>query len=413
MKDLQFMHIADLHLDSPFVGLKQLPPFIFQTMKESTFKALTKLVTIAINEHVAFVIIAGDIYDEQTQSIRAQARFIAEMERLEQAQIAVYAITGNHDYRGNHEVMLNLPSNVTLFTNETTTVIHQLDDGCEVALHGFSYDQRHITERRAETYVKHATATYNIGIYHGEELAEGGNYAPFTIDELLAKEFDYWALGHIHKRAVLHQKPMIVYPGNIQGRHRKETGPKGGYLVVLSPLGTELNFREAAAIKWEDCFVQIESDMSLDHLLQRLMEQLDAVRQPRTGQVFLRIVMSSEQKLGKVLQQKINNDEILERLQDLEQERDDFVWVYRIEQRLNVDVSASWWQEDAAYQAHWLGAINQMKAAEAFNDSIQEMTMQRLARRYIDVPTESEREQLVTEATLLIGQLIAEEGESR
>lgn len=103
----------------------------------------------------------------------------------------------------------------------------------------------------------------------------------------------------------------------------------------------------------------------------------------------------------------------MERLQDLEQERDDFVWVYQIEQRLNTDVSASWWQEDSAYQTHWLGAINQLKEAQAFNDSIQEMIMQRLARRYIEVPTDSEREQLITEATLLIGQLIAEEGETK
>ncbi|EUJ38351.1 metallophosphoesterase family protein [Brochothrix campestris] len=413
MKDLRFMHIADLHLDSPFVGLKQLPPLIFQTMKESTFKALTELVTIAINEDVEFVIIAGDIYDEQTQSIRAQARFIAEMQRLEQADIAVYAVTGNHDYRGNHEVALSLPSNVTLFPSETTTVIHELGDGRSVALHGFSYDRRHIKDRRVDTYVKDKTASYNIGIYHGEELTEGGNYAPFSIDELLAKQFDYWALGHIHKRAVLHKEPMIVYPGNIQGRHRKETGQKGGYLVTLNELKTKLLFKEAAAIVWHECFLEIEADMSLDHLLQKLTEQVDAVRQLQKGQAFLRIVIRSNRKLGKIVQQKINNNEVLERLQDLEQERDDFVWVYQIEQRLNTDVSASWWQEDSAYQTHWLGAINQLKEAQAFNDSIQEMIMQRLARRYIEVPTDSEREQLITEATLLIGQLIAEEGETK
>lgn len=113
------------------------------------------------------------------------------------------------------------------------------------------------------------------------------------------------------------------------------------------------------------------------------------------------------------MSQKIINGEVIERLQDLEQERDDFVWVYQLKTYLNKNITVDWWQEETAYQSHWEGAIQQLSQEQQFNDVIQEMTMQRLARRYVDVPDMALREQIIEDAVLLIGQLIAEEGEEK
>lgn len=413
MKELRFMHIADLHLDSPFVGLKHLPPFIFQQMKDSTFKSLTQLVTVAITEKIDFLLIAGDIYDEKTQSIRAQARFIDEMERLQTENIPVYAILGNHDYNDGTLISLDLPQNVHLFSAETETVYYKNTNGTTAAIHGFSYNKKHLTDRRVETFEKASNVDFNIALYHGEETTTGGNYAPFSRSEMLQKNFDYWALGHIHKKDCLNEEPLILYPGNIQGRHRKETGPKGGMIISLSEKETKATFYPAAEIVWEERSLTIKPDISIDHLLQKLTAEMDKAREESAAKVFLALTLLIDEKLNKTVSQKIINEEVIERLQDLEQERDDFVWVYQLKTYLNKNITADWWQEETAYQSHWEGAIQQLSQEQQFNDVIQEMTMQRLARRYVDVPNTALREQIIEDAVLLIGQLIAEEGEEK
>ena len=59
-------------------------------------------------------------------------------------------------------------------------------------------------------------------------------YAPTSVDVLCGKGYDYFALGHVHAREVIRESgPRIVYPGNLQGRHAKEVGPKGFELVTV------------------------------------------------------------------------------------------------------------------------------------------------------------------------------------
>ena len=140
---------------------------------------------------------------------------------------------------------------------------------------------------------------------------------------------------------------------------------------------------------------------------------MDKAREESAAKVFLAVTLLIDEKLNKTVSQKIINGEVIERLQDLEQERDDFVWVYQLKTYLNKNITVDWWQEETAYQSHWEGAIQQLSQEQQFNDVIQEMTMQRLARRYVDVPDTALREQIIEDAVLLIGQLIAEEGEEK
>ncbi len=97
MYSFRFLHAADLHLDSPFRGLSDIPQAIRERIQESTFKALDQLVETALHEHVDFVVIAGDLYDAEDRSVRAQLRIHQAMERLASEGIAVYIAHGNHD----------------------------------------------------------------------------------------------------------------------------------------------------------------------------------------------------------------------------------------------------------------------------------------------------------------------------
>lgn len=59
------------------------------------------------------------------------------------------------------------------------------------------------------------------------------NYAPCAIEDLVNKGYDYWALAHVHQAAVLHERPHVVFCGNLQGRYIRESGPKGASLVAV------------------------------------------------------------------------------------------------------------------------------------------------------------------------------------
>ncbi len=176
------------------------------------------------------MILAGDLFDEEDRSVRAQTRLRKEMMRLNEYNIQVYIIHGNHDHLNGSWIHLEMPENVHIFGEKVEWKTFS-NGNVKVQLYGFSYPARHVTESMLTHYVKQDGADFDIGILHGhgEGISEHGVYAPFHVKELVAKKFDYWALGHIHKREFLYEQPYVVYPGNTQGRNKKEKGNKGCY----------------------------------------------------------------------------------------------------------------------------------------------------------------------------------------
>ena len=205
--------------------------------------ALTNVVNAAIRHEFDFVILAGDLFDEQDRSIRAQTRLRKEMERLKEHEIEVFAVHGNHDHLNGDWVHIEMPDNVHIFPDHVETKVYTTQNTV-VHLYGFSYPTRHLEDNHLSQYFKKEGADFHIGILHGhyEGNSEHSRYASFTTKDLLEKKFDYWALGHIHKRQIIHNSPYISYPGNIQGRNRKEVGEKGCYLVKMSEQETNLEF---------------------------------------------------------------------------------------------------------------------------------------------------------------------------
>ncbi|MFL6558068.1 MAG: exonuclease SbcCD subunit D, partial [Bacillus sp. (in: firmicutes)] len=285
MKKISFIHAADLHLDSPMVGLKHLPQNIFTRVKESTFTAFKKVIDAAIDYQVDFVILAGDLFDGEDRSLRAQSRFRTEMLKLAKEEIPVYVVHGNHDHLNGTWVNLEMPANVHVFNSEVETKVLLTKNGEIIYLYGFSYPTRHVYDRKIDDYMKKEGADFHIGILHGNESAgvEHDNYAPFLVSDLHQKDFDYWALGHIHKRAVLSETPPVIYPGNIQGRNRKETGVKGIYHVTLTDLEKKMNFLETADIIWEETEVDAASAKNFLEVLQLCQTTINSVRSEQKG----------------------------------------------------------------------------------------------------------------------------------
>ncbi len=229
--DFTFLHCADLHLGSPLLGLSLKDEAIARRFAQASRDAFSDLVTAAIAERVAFVLIAGDVYDGEWKDTAIGLFFARELSRLHRAEIPVFIIHGNHDAKNVVTSAIPLPGNVTTFPVKRAKT--QKLEALRVAIHGRSFLEREETENWAPTYPEAVTGYFNIGMLHTSCDGKPGHasYAPCTTQDLVAKSYDYWALGHVHQFEVLHENPHIVYPGNLQGRSIRECGPKGAVFV--------------------------------------------------------------------------------------------------------------------------------------------------------------------------------------
>lgn len=232
---LRFLHAADIHLDSPLRGLDSEEAAPAGRIRNATRRALGRLVDLAINEDVALVLIAGDIYDGDWPDYRTGIFFAQQMARLTQAGRQVIAIRGNHDAENKMTRSLRLPEGVRLLDHRRPETVELASLG--VAVHGQSFATQEVTENLARGYPPAVAGLLNIGMLHTCLEQTGGvhrRYAACTRADLESLGYDYWALGHIHAREVVSENPWIVFPGNLQGRHINEPGEKGATLVTVA-----------------------------------------------------------------------------------------------------------------------------------------------------------------------------------
>jgi len=229
----RFLHAADIHLDSPLRGLARRGE-LAGVFREASRRALENLVQAAIDAKVAFVVIAGDIYDGDWKDYATGQFFVRQMGRLARADIRVFMIRGNHDAESLISRSLTLPGNV--FSFSVRSVQTETIEDLRVALHGRGFANRHVPDNVALAYPRARPGYFNIGVLHTSLTGRDGHdaYAPCSVEDLARAGYDYWALGHVHMREVVSRDPVIVFPGNLQGRHARETGPKGATLVTVT-----------------------------------------------------------------------------------------------------------------------------------------------------------------------------------
>jgi exonuclease SbcD len=263
---MRFIHAADLHIDSPLRGLSRYEGAPVERLRGATRLALARLVDLAIDEQVTFVLIAGDLYDRDWQDFHTGLFVREQMVRLGRQGIKVFIVQGNHDAQGVISRQVPWPDNVKVFSSKKAETV-KLDD-LQVAIHGHSFPDREVPEDLVPSYPDAVPGYFNVGLLHTSLTGAEGHdtYAPTTLANLRAKGYDYWALGHVHARQVVSEHPHVVYPGNLQGRHARETGPKGCELVSVQGGLVDASFMPLDVVRWHQVEIDISSALHLEHV---------------------------------------------------------------------------------------------------------------------------------------------------
>lgn len=300
---LKFLHAADLHLDSPLQGLDGYAGAPVERLRGATRHALVALVDLAIERRVQLVLLAGDLYDGNWIDFRTGLFMRAQMLRLTRAGIRVFVVRGNHDAASQITRQLPPVEGVHEFSSAHAETVDLPELG--VAVHGRSFPQRAVDEDLVPGYRPPLPGRFNIGLLHTSLTGREGHdpYAPTTVETLVAKGYDYFALGHVHAREVVRETaPRIVFPGNLQGRHARETGPKGcEFVVVEDGVIVAAEAVSLEVVRWHGLRLDASGIEGLDGLARRFVEQAGALASQAPDRLHaVRVTLHGESPLHRL-----------------------------------------------------------------------------------------------------------------
>lgn len=437
-RTLRFVHAADLHLDSPFKGLAQMPSQLREQVVQSCFEAWDALVRLTKDVQADALLLSGDLHDADNRSLRSQWRLQQGLQQLVEDGVQVFILYGNHDPLSAKQDW-EWPAGVTVLGKdqpESYWIRNRLGRLSAVVT-GMSYAGHAVYENLAASYpvqpelnVKHAELQdgfvqrpYRIGMLHGtvDGRQDHDPYAPCSKQELIEKGYDYWALGHIHKREVLHQSPWIVYPGNLQGRHLKEAAAKGAYVVDVDDDGTaELHFHPLDSVRWHDEQLTIDGVETRQDMMDLLSPYMERLREENAIQLHLvRVTLTGRSGLHRELMSGSLCAELEEAWREAELLRvelgDTIVWPVRIRADSHSLVDVAAWRESD----HFIGEAVRMAEAITLDDAelerllaevVQPLIQQRKLLNWTEGLTMEAKRALLNEALHLVVDLL--EGES-
>lgn len=296
MPELRYIHAADLHLDTPFTGISRETggERLTRILQNATFTALDRLVLLCENHRPHFVLLAGDIYNQENASIKSQLKMRDACRRLHDMGIPVFIAHGNHDPLSSRFQSVRLPENTHIFSAEKPEIFeYKSPDGLRALIHGMSHQHTRESRNLATLFQKQPdTESFQVAVLHCavENTPASDRYAPCTLNDLKKTGLDAWALGHVHERRVLCQKPFIAYSGNTQGLHINETGSRGCFLMRAiqghDSWTCEAEFLPLAPVEWNIHKLNLEGLSSIDELgeqlgvtIEEMLRDADAVVQ--------------------------------------------------------------------------------------------------------------------------------------
>lgn len=367
---VKFVHAADLHLDSPFKQIRgEAPGHVAERLYGATFDAWDNIVDLCVAERVDALLVAGDIYDGADRSLRAQRAFIAGLERLDAAGIRSFVCHGNHDPLDGWEANLDYPPGCHRFGAEWESVPVFDDDPDRAIVTGISYPTREMRENLVAD-LRFRPGGFQIGLLHANVggNAEHDAYAPCSVDDLARTGIDYWALGHVHTREVLRDAgPMVIYPGNPQGRHPNERGGRGVYVVeVGEDRSIDPLFRPVDVVRWERIEIDIAAMTSEQELLDELSRRAEESLQAADGRSLVaRIELRGRGALHAALRRPGFVDDLREQANVSFETGEPFAWCERVFDRTASEIDREARAAGADFAAEMLNLSSAVQADPA------------------------------------------------
>ena len=423
MPHLRFVHAADLHLDSPFVGIKAIAPDnVADALQDATFGAYENIINLCIDERVHALLVAGDVYDSADRSLRAQLKFVEGLKRLDDAGIRSFVCHGNHDPLDGWEARLDYPPGCMRFDTKAESVPVFEDDPERAVVHGISYPTRDVYDNLALRLGKGDPEAFSIGLMHANAGSDTThvNYAPCSLEDLEKSGIDYWALGHVHARQVLSERsPTVVYPGNPQGRHPNEPGARGVYLVEVDDDGAvRLDFRSVDIVRWERTVLDISQMDAEQDLIDGIHQSIDDTLNAANGaSVVLRIALAGRGGLHNGLRQTGFIEDIMESINREWAKRAPFAWCERIEDETAARFNREERVEGSDFLAEVLKTGDRAKKDPGLlarlQDGLPDLYQHRLYRQHLSdhVPSGDDLSTMVDEAEAILVNLLGEDEE--
>jgi DNA repair exonuclease SbcCD nuclease subunit len=368
----KFLHAADLHLGSPFTGLALKDETVAKRFAAASRDSFSQLVTRAIEEQVAFAVIAGDVYDGEWKDTSIGLFFNREVARLQRSRIPLYLLKGNHDAESVVTKAISLPD--TVFQFPTTAVkTFRLDD-LKVALHGRGFPDRAVPENFALSYPDPVAGWFNIGVLHTSCDGRPGhaNYAPCSVADLRSRGYQYWALGHIHEYEQLSDDPWIVFPGNLQSRSVRECGPKGAVIVDVADDGVKAVRRLIVDhARWATVVVDVTGIDQETALIQKIEDTIRPAADATQGRLLaLRVSLQGKTQLHRRL--NADSRRYMDEAQAAAHRCHEDVWLERL--RVETEEMSTPAPQDAAIASLDLGAmLRDIKLDPAFRNNASEL----------------------------------------
>lgn len=241
MDKVRYIHAADLHLDSPFQGLSDErgrgDDRLAKGLRDSTFRALDNLAALCAAEKPDFLVLAGDLHNQEEASVRARLALLEFCRKLDELNIPVFIIHGNHDPLPSRYESIQWPDNTTFFGPEPEKKIVEKNGRPIAVIHGASIQRARDDRNLARLMTRSGEDDcFQLGLLHCTVDNDQDPYvcAPCALEDLRAAGLDAWALGHVHNSVILSGKPFVAYSGNVQGLAPGETGPRGCLAVTAS-----------------------------------------------------------------------------------------------------------------------------------------------------------------------------------
>lgn len=406
MPAFSFVHTADLHLDSPFSALGLQHPHLADIMRSATFEAFERVIQICLDEEVDFLLVAGDIYDGEDRSLRAQVRFRDGLKRLSSAGIRSFVVHGNHDPLNGWSSQLEWPEEVHLFREHAEIIEIRRGDALLATVEGISYPAREETRNLSRLF-KGNRGTFHIGLLHANLGSDTGHepYAPCSLADLMRTGIDYWALGHIHKlRIISDAHPWVCYPGNTQGRNIRETGERGCILARISEKGEiDCDVRATDVVRWTTKELSITKMGTEDDLLKGIEQICGETALEASGRpVVLRLYLGGRGPLfGKLTTSHAIND-LIETSRDIGMAFNPFVWIEQIRSTVKPPLDLEMLREEGSFLGELLRYSKELahdpEISTLLRDELSPLLDDRRIGRFIDLPSRDELVRLLKKA---------------